>query len=571
VPTSTSPLPAKVVSLRVRPFGVSHLCFETDGILGDLNLSLNPNAAGLLGAVVPAFDFDLFYAILGSIPNGIIDFTINPAVGTTIVLNGTTPTTWTFVSSLTTGNQLLIGATLAATLAAAVPVLQASTDTNTGKFRYSASATVLILSAATGAPGGNPLTISTTVPGAIASGADPSRLLYDFPQIRAFVAPFTLATLRAEPRKAALNKAINARQNAYFAKYGNLQGPHGIIKRMNEYYSPTITGSKPIRLDTLSSLAQLQADQLHAAYSDPNDVRTGVVKETKSIITSDTSGYGYSAVSEETHESAISESGGAGSGHILMVPPEQPAPLPAPTWPPPLPQPPERAGDTKGWDPSVGGGSGSGISLQISNSYQTVSNNDAAHQVQGIVTTGYGYRMPDLENQARNERAQISLIDQKFAAFMYAQNLPNLAQVFANELNSIDSDVYRLQIAYLNTILMSPIPGVVTGIYKNPGEAVRAGEPVIRVENYTVILLEASLIFRGLISIGQAVTVTTALFDASSEQPTSIGGVVVAARGKSDDDQWQVIVECKNMNASNQPIFPLGYRFDYDDTTLAIG
>ena len=127
--------------------------------------------------------------------------------------------------------------------------------------------------------------------------------------------------------------------------------------------------------------------------------------------------------------------------------------------------------------------------------------------------------------------------------------------------------------AYLNTILMSPIPGVVTGVYKNPGEAVRAGEPVIRVENYTVILLEATLIFRGLISIGQTVTVTTALFDASVGQPTSTSGVVVAARGKSDDDQWHVIVECKNMDTSNppKPIFPLGYRFDYDDTTVTIG
>ena len=48
---STSLLSAKAVSLRVRPFGVSHLCFETDGILGDLNLTLNPTAAGLLGAV----------------------------------------------------------------------------------------------------------------------------------------------------------------------------------------------------------------------------------------------------------------------------------------------------------------------------------------------------------------------------------------------------------------------------------------------------------------------------------------------------------------------------------------
>ena len=109
---STSLLSAKAVSLRVRPFGVSHLCFETDGILGDLNLTLNPTAAGLLGATVPAFDFDLFYGILGSRPTqpatGSIIFTTNPASGTTMTLNGTT---WAFVSlPLPAQGQIRIGA-----------------------------------------------------------------------------------------------------------------------------------------------------------------------------------------------------------------------------------------------------------------------------------------------------------------------------------------------------------------------------------------------------------------------------------------------------------------------------
>ncbi len=78
---------------------------------------------------------------------------------------------------------------------------------------------------------------------------------------------------------------------------------------------------------------------------------------------------------------------------------------------------------------------------------------------------------------------------------MSVQNLPYLNAVFDNELNSIDADVYRLQIAYLNTILMSPIPGTITGVYKNPGEAVRAGEPVIRIENNTAVLLKRPCFF----------------------------------------------------------------------------
>jgi len=131
----------KPVSLRVRPLQASHLCFEVDGILGELNTQL--------GAPVAAFDFAAHYARIGSFP---------------------------------------------------------------------------------------------TITG------DASRLLYDPLEIQALVRPYALVALRAEDRKAALNKAINARQNAYFAKYGNAPA---IISRMNELYSPSVAGSKPNRLDIL--------------------------------------------------------------------------------------------------------------------------------------------------------------------------------------------------------------------------------------------------------------------------------------------------------------------------------
>jgi len=120
---------------------------------------------------------------------------------------------------------------------------------------------------------------------------------------------------------------------------------------------------------------------------------------------------------------------------------------------------------------------------------------------------------------------------------------------------------------FLNTILISPIRGTVTGIYKNPGDAVKAGEPVIRVENSEVILLVATLIYAARISIGSVVTVKTGLFDSSTSQ--LIIGRVVAARGGSEDNQWEVIVRCDNTSGGH-PIFPLGYHFDYDDTTVTI-
>jgi hypothetical protein len=588
-PVHTSPNPpppppalssAKVISLRVRPFGVSHLCFEVDGILGDMNTQL--------GALAPFFDFDAFYAILGAMPaqpaTGSITFTANPAGGS-IVLDGTT---WTFTNTINPGQpQLLIFTTLGETLANAVQTLQESTDANSKKFLYSATSTVLILTAATGGPGGNSLTFSTTVSGATTSGTtlsggDISRLQYDFPAIQAATLPFALCSLRAEPRKAALDKAINARQNAYFAKYGNAPA---IIDRMKAYYSSSAVGSKPNRLGELSVIAQSQADQLKAAYT--SDSRLNVVKTTSSSIASATESYGYSASGGETDESGITGQVNFDNNLQLTLkrPPAPPkmAPVPVPAWqpqkvlsqipmpPPPTPSPPPPAGTN--FDPSLSMASSATLDNetdQVNTTTETSSSNSAAYQTQSIVNTDYGYRVPYLESQAQNERAQISLIDQQFAAFMYEQNFSNLAQVFQNELNSIDADVYRLQIAYLNTILMSPFEGLVTGIYKNPGEAVRAGEPVIRVENYALILLEASLIFPNPIAIGSTVTVTTQLYDESSSPPTTIPGVVVAARGRSQDDQWQVIVQCNNLDSNNNPIFPLGYHFDYDDTTVTI-
>src|SRR6516165_10725919 len=114
-----------------------------------------------------------------------------------------------------------------------------------------------------------------TVPG------DAGRLFYDFLEMQAFVKPFTLAALRAEPNKAALSKAVNARANAFYAKYANAPA---IIARMNELYSPSIAESKPNRLDILSSISENQMKRLKDAYI--ADGRTDVVRQTRSDLSS---------------------------------------------------------------------------------------------------------------------------------------------------------------------------------------------------------------------------------------------------------------------------------------------
>jgi len=274
--------------------------------------------------------------------------------------------------------------------------------------------------------------------------------------------------------------------------------------------------------------------------------RTGVVKHTRSVLRSKTWSKGSSSESGRSNEEEL----GLGSeiGLTIPAPPQGGAPW---IW-------------TSNNPVNVG--------IEEGTSSESSKSEDFAKEHQTIVNTDYGYRTPYMETQAQNHRAQISLIDQAFAQFMYGQNLPYLIQVFQNEKNSIDGDVYRLQIAYLNTILMSPIFGTVTGIYKNPGDAVRAGEPVIRVENNRVVLLVATLIYRGPIGVGPGVIVTlqTKLFGLPGPR-TTVSGSVVAARVLREDDHWEVIVQCDNpLDASGNPILPLGYHFDYDDTTVSI-
>ena len=61
---------------------------------------------------------------------------------------------------------------------------------------------------------------------------------------------------------------------------------------------------------------------------------------------------------------------------------------------------------------------------------------------------------------------------------MYAvQQLPNLTTIFQNELRSIDGDVYRLQIAFLNSIpsCCQFARHRLRAIYKYPGDSDDAG------------------------------------------------------------------------------------------------
>jgi hypothetical protein len=402
----------------------------------------------------------------------------------------------------------------------------------------------------------------------------PARLVYDSQAISTDKAVLTsaLMTLRAEPRKALLDKAIAARENAYYQKYADQAA---VIALQRQYYDPANPDSKPARLATLSTVAQEQADALINAYVD--DERTGVIKATTSGLNSLTNSVG-SSITQSSSQADTTSSGqnlqdNSMAGEIIRYT--------------------NSSSQTAGYDPSEtltrsgtrtwGGGTDStntpsvttyltGGTHQSGSGAAGVASNGQVTLSQTIVNTDYGYRVPSAEAIAQNHRAQISLMDEQFAQFMLGQDLPYLEKVFANELAAIDLDVKRLQVAYLDTILLSPINGVVTSIFKQPGEGVRAGEGVIRVEDNTNVLVVGTIIQRELVPLGATATITYAPFsEPLAAPPLPITGTIVAAQGHtSEDDWWDVVVSCDNVDGNGEPILPLYYHFDFDNTSILI-
>jgi len=332
-----------------------------------------------------------------------------------------------------------------------------------------------------------------------------------------------LAALRAEPLRTSLDKAINARANAVITKYANA-GP--IIREMKE--------TAKIKLEMLTRLKfgiDFQTNLLIEEYKKDGLTDDGaVVKDVTNK--SDTRSIVRNRNILKTH-TVNKDVDAAGKEVVTSISDSTVSSVPAPPPPP--------------------------------------SEEEVGHQFTNTTTRQIEYRVPILECTARNERAQIMLRDEQFANFLEIQNLDRLEEIFKNELALIDADVNQLQIAYLNTILLSPIKGTVTGVYKNPGDKVSPGEPVFRVENDEDVLIVAQVVYSGAVLIGSILAITTTLFDANGlGSVRSIDAIIVAARGQGDDDQWEVIGKASNIDATGKRILPLGYHFDNDITSVFI-
>ncbi len=330
---------------------------------------------------------------------------------------------------------------------------------------------------------------------------------------------FALAALRAEPVKAALNKAILSRENGFITKYGKSTEIASLLKAHRD--------DKTFRLDRLTHRSQQRTNNLLFAYSRSGRSESDVVTKTITDIISKHHEEPFvttATVSDKTTTSRVAHE------HVVSA--------------------------------------------------NAVKNNDLAGavEIQRVENTGYEFRMPFIDEDMRNDRDVLVLSDQTVSHFLQTHYLDRLEDVYKNELASIDADVNQMQVAYLNTILMSPIDGVVTGVYKHPGNPVAAGEPVFRVENNDNILIVARISCRGPIVVGSDTTegsmlqVTTRLFDLPNSPVTTVEAKIVAARIQGEDDQWEVIAKRPNTDNAGKggPLFPLGYSFDYDDTEVSV-
>jgi HlyD family secretion protein len=296
-----------------------------------------------------------------------------------------------------------------------------------------------------------------------------------------------------------------------------------VITQTLTTYDPTKANSKPDRLMKLAAISELQRNALNTAYTtnamdprNPANASKGVVTQTS------TSGASTVNMPNITSTTTVTDN----------------------------PKPP-----------------GSANTQTVTNAYSQKPTNSS-------LNTDYAYRMPTAENDAQYQRGQISLLDEQYAQFMFTQNLKFLQTVFNNELNSIDLDIKRLQIAYLNTLLLSPIDGIVSGLFRDPGDCVKAGQAVLRVENEAQIYLVGTIICRSLLTLGSKMAVETKLFGDPAGSNLILTGSIVSIRGHdAKDDIWDVMILCNNQDRfnNNQPILPLNYNFDYDDTIFPFG
>lgn len=352
------------------------------------------------------------------------------------------------------------------------------------------------------------------------AGNETGRLVYDSVKLRQTLLSQSFCVLSNEAMAAELDQLIVQRQNQFLARYK-------FIAQM-EAFVLTSYPAKVTKLTRLLALVEQHFGEINAAY---NATGPAGVTSPKTVMASRVAGIG----SFQESTTSIKEGGNEKQVHSQTS-------RSAMT---------KFNADTKTWDEVK-----DPTAVALSQETISISENDEL-------------RHPNLENQMRHERVTVDLLDEIMAEQIFNLSVPNLPQIWANELRDFDFEIRKRQIQFTETFLTPRLGGRVSVVSKDAGENVRAGESVIRIENDAVILLQGQVKCVTPVSVGQQCNVQTSnVFESDPAVPLNLPGRIVSVRGyDSQRDRWNLVLECQNNGALH---LPLGYDFEPDSNQTTI-
>lgn len=180
------------------------------------------------------------------------------------------------------------------------------------------------------------------------------------------------------------------------------------------------------------------------------------------------------------------------------------------------------------------------------------------------------YTHPRLDNEIEYRQMSQAVHGELIKQDLASQRLPHLERIMENELQAIDLEIRSLQLNFAHTYLTAPFDGVVTAQYKDIGESVDAGEPILRLENDAILLIVGQVQAAGAVRLGAQATID--FDDKETGVRQQLTGRVVSVRGhEADDDEWDVIVQADNpIVVGGTRLVPLNYHFDPDSTQVTL-
>lgn len=180
------------------------------------------------------------------------------------------------------------------------------------------------------------------------------------------------------------------------------------------------------------------------------------------------------------------------------------------------------------------------------------------------VSEGQDFWHPKLDNVLDFQRGQSAAIQEHLRAVISELSTEKLSDAMNRDFSAIEQEVLRHQTRLMNTYMQPPYAGVITAIYKDVGEFVQAGEPVLRVENDRQIYIHGFVVMRAAPRIDQtARIVARRIFETSDTMTLPVR--VASIRGhNADDDEWEVMFQAENTNGR----LPLNYAFEPATTAV---